>query len=110
MVRRRKYFIRSMRAAAGTFLATATMAGSVAMGSSPATAAKTASPVFHHDIVRTVAVAPLMSQRKQLTSEQEDRISGVRQDMDVAVWLGEVTREQADRFAAQLEDRILRGL
>ncbi|GAB3517632.1 hypothetical protein GCM10027402_01330 [Arthrobacter monumenti] len=99
-----------MRAAAGTFLATATMAGSVAMGSGPAAAAKTAAPVFQQDILRTVAVAPLLTQRKELTSEQEERISGVRQDLDVAVWLGQVTREQADRFAAQLEDRIIRGL
>ncbi|MHA7173230.1 hypothetical protein [Arthrobacter monumenti] len=86
------------------------MAGSVAMGSGPAAAAKTAAPVFQQDILRTVAVAPLLTQRKELTSEQEERISGVRQDLDVAVWLGQVTREQADRFAAQLEDRIIRGL
>lgn len=79
------------------------------MGSGPAAAAKTATPGFQQDIVRTVAVAPLLTQRK-LTSEQEERISGVRQDMDVAVWLGQVTREQADRFTAQLEDRIIRGL
>ena len=54
------------------------------MGSGPAAAAKTATPVFHQDIVRTVAVAPLLTQRKELTSEQEERISGIRQDMDVA--------------------------
>lgn len=86
------------------------MAGTAAIGSGPASAAKTASPLCQQDIVRTVAAAPLLPQRKGLSSDQEERVDGVRQDLDVAVWLGQVTQDQADRFAAQIEDRVAKGL
>ncbi len=95
-----------MRAAAGTFLAAATLAGTTAIGSLPANAAKTAAPAIQTNVVRTMAAVPLLPQRKALSSDQKNRIDGVRQDMETAVSLGSVTREQADRFTAQLEHRI----
>lgn len=45
-----------------------------------------------------------------LPDAEDSRLEGVRQEMDIAVWLGGATRAQADRFTAQIEDRIARGL
>ncbi len=39
-----------------------------------------------------------------------ERLAGIRTDLDNAVAWGSVTRTQADRFYAQLEWRIARGL
>lgn len=99
-----------MRVAAGTFLAAATLAGASAVGSVPANAAKTASPAIQSHVIRTMAAVPLLPQRKTLSAGQQERIDGVRQDMEIAVSLGSVTREQADRFVSQVEQRITNGL
>lgn len=104
----RKYFVRTVKAAAGTCLAAATMTGTASTGAAPASAAAPGSPVLNINMVRTVAAVPLVSERKSLPPNKEDRVGSVRQDMDLAVRLGEVTREQADRFTAQIEDHIAR--
>lgn len=106
---RPKYVVRSMRVAAGTCLAAATLAGTAAVGSFPASAAKTASPAIQSNVIRTMAAVPLLPQRKTLSSEQRERIEGVRHDMKIAVSLGSVTKEQADRFTSQVEQRIADG-
>ncbi|MHA7240002.1 hypothetical protein [Arthrobacter sp. TMS1-12-1] len=86
---RRRYRVRLRRAMAGSFLAAATAGALTGVGAAPALAAPAS------------VVAP--------TSAQE-RLAGVRADLDNAVLLRLVTPEQAGGFYAQIERRVAAGL
>jgi hypothetical protein len=45
-----------------------------------------------------------------LGADSVSRLDGIRREMDQAVQMHLVTRDQADRFVNQMHERILRGL
>ncbi|KAD4060265.1 hypothetical protein GD627_04225 [Arthrobacter yangruifuii] len=97
---RRPAAVRIRTAAAGSFLAAASAAGLGVIGAPPAKA----------------EIGPVSSMLDGGTLAADDergvreRLAGIRTDLDNAVAWGSVTRTQADRFYAQLEGRIARGL
>jgi len=121
---RRRYLVRSMRAAAGSFLAAAAVAAFGVLGASPATAAVPAFEAMHSE-VSAAGVATYVRRESDLLERQKfeeksgeepaqpsrnERLDGVRAEMDQAVAWGMVTSAQAEHFVAQLESRIKAGL
>ncbi|EMY35773.1 hypothetical protein D477_002506 [Arthrobacter crystallopoietes BAB-32] len=119
MASRRRYFVRSMRIAAGSFLAAAAVTTMGALGSASAVAAV---PAFEsvHTKVSAAGAALYVRRESELLErqllrqrgderERTDRVAGIRAEMDQAVDWGLVTPAQAERFAAQLESRIMNG-
>ncbi|UON91520.1 hypothetical protein MUK71_13110 [Arthrobacter zhangbolii] len=102
---RRPAALRFRTAAAGSFLAAASAAGLGAAAAAPARAAES-SPVS--------APAPCPSALPEPDVERAEsaaeRLGGVRTDLANAVEWGSVTQLQADRFYAQVQARIERGL
>jgi hypothetical protein len=121
---RRRYLVRSMRAAAGSFLAAAAVTAFGVLGASPATAAVPAFEAMHSE-VSAAGVATYVRRESDLLERQKfeeksgeepaqpsrnERLDGVRAEMDQAVAWGMVTSAQAEHFVAQLESRIRAGL
>ena len=121
---RRRYLVRSMRAAAGSFLAAAAVTAFGVLGASPATAAVPAFEAMHSE-VSAAGVATYVRRESDLLERRKfeakfgeepaqlsrsERLDGVRAEMDQAVAWGMVTSAQAEHFVAQLESRIKAGL
>jgi hypothetical protein len=121
---RRRYLVRSMRAAAESFLAAAAVTAFGVLGTSPATAAVPAFEAMHSEvsaagIATYVRREPDLQDRRQLEAKldeapaqpgRSERLDGVRAELDQAVAWGMVTSAQAEHFVAQLESRIRAGL
>ncbi|MCC9173407.1 hypothetical protein [Arthrobacter sp. zg-Y179] len=101
---RRPAAVRIRTAAAGSFLAAASAAGLGVIGAAPARAAvcPVSSPVS--------SAVDSAAQAAGVDRGREERLAGIRTDLGNAVAWGSVSQAQADRFYAQLEDRISRGL
>jgi len=124
MASRPRYVVRSMKIAAGSFLAAAAVGVLGVLGTAPAQAALP-QPAGAYAQLSADAAGTLLDGGSGTPDGQEvpagsgdlaearertGRIAGIRQEMQQAVSLGLVTQEQADRFTAQLAGRILRGL
>jgi hypothetical protein len=105
----RRYKVRTMRAAAGMYLTAAAVTAASVLGAGAAVAAPAAAlaPLRAMERAAAPASASAPLRKREITTPASHRIAGIRQEMDQAVAWGEVTREQADRFVAQLESRIL---
>ncbi|MCC3300293.1 hypothetical protein [Arthrobacter sp. zg-Y895] len=99
---RRPAAVRIRAVAAGSFLAAASAAGLGAIGAAPARAALVPPPVL--------SALECAAQAAGIDCGSQQRLAGIRADLGNAVAWGSVTQAQADRFYAQLEDRISRGL
>jgi hypothetical protein len=123
MSSRRRYLVRSMRVAAGSFLTAATVATLTVIGSGPAAASSsTVNAVHSHlavagtgtfirresDLLEKQLADARLTGGRQL-AEREERLAGLRAEMDQAVAWGMVTQSQADGFISQLASRIDRG-
>jgi hypothetical protein len=121
---RPRYIVRSMKMAAGSFLAAAAVGVLGVLGTAPAQAALPQA-VGTHVQVSAAAARTLVRGGNDAPDDQagqaepadlaevrerSGRIAGIRQEMQQAVSMGLVTQEQADRFTAQLAGRILQGL
>ncbi|MHA7208816.1 hypothetical protein [Arthrobacter sp. MDT1-65] len=120
---RRRYQIRLRKAVAGSFLAAATAATLTGFTAAPALAVPprvlTASAdtadheasdiILGLDAASSVTVASPIAVTT-LAPSSEDRLAGVRADLDRAVLLRMVTSDQADGFYAQIERRVAAGL
>lgn len=123
MSSRQRYLVRSMRVAAGSFLTAATVATLTVIGSGPAEASSsTVNAVHSHLAVAGTGTfvrreSDLLEKRLadarfaggQQESKREQRLAGLRAEMDQAVAWGMVTQRQAEGFIAQLASRIDRG-
>jgi len=108
-----------MRIAAGSFLAAAAVTTMGVLGSASAVAAVPALESVHSKVSAAGAAlyvrreSDLMERhlQRQRGEEQErtGRVAGIRAEMHQAVDWGLVTPAQAERFAAQLEARIMNG-
>jgi hypothetical protein len=121
---RRRYLVRSIRAAAGSFLTAAAVAAFGVLGTSPATAAVPALEAMHSEVSAAGAATYIrresdLLERRQLEAKPgegrdqpsgSERLDGIRAEMDQAVAWGMVTAAQAEHFVAQLESRIRAGL
>ncbi|MCQ1994667.1 hypothetical protein [Arthrobacter sp. zg-Y1171] len=99
---RRPAAVRIRTMAAGSFLAAASAAGLGVIGAAPARAALVPPPVL--------SALECAAQAEGTECGSQERLAGIRADLGNAVAWGSVTQAQADRFYAQLEDRISRGL
>lgn len=121
---RRRYLVRSIRAAAGSFLTAAAVTAFGVLGSSPATAAVPAFEAMHSEVA-AAGIATYVRREADLTQRRQpeaqgagqpggpsasQRLDGVRAEMDQAVAWGMVTPAQAEHFVAQIESRISAGL
>ncbi|MFJ6001101.1 hypothetical protein [Arthrobacter sp. NPDC092385] len=120
---RRRYQVRLRKAVAGSFLAAATAASLTGFTAAPALAVPlrvvSASPdstdheagdlTLGLDSPSSVTPAAPVAATTGLESSEE-RLAGVRADLDRAVLLHLVTPEQADGFYAQIERRVAAGL
>ncbi|MCQ1999530.1 hypothetical protein [Arthrobacter zhaoxinii] len=97
---RRPAAVRLRTAAAGSFLAAASAAGLGVIGAPPARAA----------ICPVSSLVDCGSSVADVDEGTRERLAGIRTDLGNAVAWGSVTQAQADRFYAQLEGRIARGL
>ena len=102
---RRPAALRIRTVAAGSVLAAVSAAGLGVIGAAPARAA--VCPVMSPVSSQSLCGAPAEAGVDRGTRE---RLAGIRTDLGNAVAWGSVTQAQADRFYAQLEGRILRGL
>lgn len=124
MASRPRYVVRSMKMAAGPFLAAAAVGVLGVLGAAPVQAA-VPQVVGAHVQLSAAAAGTLVRRGYDVLDEQagqaasadradarkrSGRIAGIRQEMQQAVSMGLVTQEQADRFTAQLTGRILQGL
>ncbi|MDM7990083.1 hypothetical protein [Arthrobacter sp. zg-Y877] len=100
---RRPAAVRIRTAAAGSFLAAASAAGMGVLGAAPARAAIT-------PVSSTVDCSPASPVEADRTEGMRKRLAGIHADLVNAVKWGSVTQAQADRFYAQLQDRMARGL
>lgn len=121
---RRRYLVRSIRAAAGPFLTAAAVTAFGVLGSSPATAAVPAFETVHSEVAAAGAASYVRRESNLLERRQPgargaaqtgepsagQRLEGVRAEMDQAVAWGMVTPAQARHFVAQVESRISAGL
>ncbi|HEX2247847.1 MAG TPA: hypothetical protein VHH13_09890 [Arthrobacter sp.] len=123
MSSRRRYLVRSMRVAAGSFLTAAAVATLTVIGSGPAAAGSSTVNAVHSHLA--VAGAGTLVRREsdlleqqfsqvrfadsRQQSEREERLAGLRAELDQAVAWGMVTQSQADGFISQLASRIDRG-
>jgi hypothetical protein len=119
---RRRYQVRLRKAVAGSFLAAASAASLTGFTAAPALAAPlrvvSASPdstdheageiTLGLDSSSSIAPAAPVTATTGLESSEE-RLAGVRADLDRAVLLHLVTPEQADGFYAQIERRVAAG-
>jgi hypothetical protein len=99
-------------AAAGSVLAAVSITGVGAAAAAPASAAELRSflaPLERPGGAAGAAVSDTDSDADRRTSA-EGRLLGIRQDLANAVAWGSVTQQQADRFYAQMQSRIARGL
>ncbi|NMR29535.1 hypothetical protein [Crystallibacter degradans] len=123
MSSRQRYLVRSMRVAAGSFLTAATVATLTVIGSGPAAASSSTLNAVHTHLAVTGAGTLVRRESDLLEkhlaqarftgdprqSEREERLAGLRAEMDQAVAWGMVTQAQADGFISQLSSRIDRG-
>ncbi len=136
--RRRRYRVRLRRAVAGSFLAAATAAsltgftaapvlvapprpvaessdyeaGDITLGLDSAAPVSVASPVAVASpvsVTSPITVASPFAVASGTTSSEE-RLAGVRADLDQSVLFRMVSPEQADGFYAQIERRVAAGL
>ena len=121
---RRRYLVRTIRAAAGSFLAAAAVTAFGVLGSSPATAAVPAFETVHSEAAAAGAASYVRRELNLLERRQPEargaeepgepsashRLDGVRAEMEQAVAWGMVTPAQAKHFVAQIESRISAGL
>ncbi|WP_394248153.1 hypothetical protein [Arthrobacter pityocampae] len=116
---RRRYRVRLRRVMAGSFLAAATAASLTGVAAGPALAApssviaptgSTGSTDSTDGDARDLlsGVPAVIAEVPAATSQ--DRLAGVRADLDTAVLLRLVTPEQAGSFYAQIERRVAAGL
>jgi hypothetical protein len=98
-------------AAAGSVLAAVSITG-VGATAAPASAAELRS--FLAPLERPGGAAgPAVSDKDSDADRRasaEGRLLGIRQDLANAVAWGSVTQQQADRFYAQMQSRVARGL
>lgn len=124
--RRRRYQVRLRKAVAGSFLAAATAASLTGFTAAPALVAPPR-PVAESsdyeagditlglDSAAPVSVAPPVTVASPFavasgTTSSEERLAGVRADLDQSVLFRMVSPEQADGFYAQIERRVAAGL
>ncbi|NKX53501.1 hypothetical protein [Arthrobacter mobilis] len=121
---RPRYIVRSMKAAAGSFLTAAAVGVLGMLGATPAQAAVLDVIAAHAPLTAAGAgtlvrregeapeqqAAPARSAGQGAVRERLGRIAGIRAEMQQAVSLGLVSQEQADRFTQQLAGRIMCGL
>ncbi|WP_043440457.1 hypothetical protein [Arthrobacter sp. L77] len=118
---RRRYRVRLRRAVAGSFLAAASAASLTGLGAAPALAVPPAviAPAGSTDSTGSDApdVLPDVESASVgfpsaavVAATPQERLAGVRADLDRAVLLHLVTQEQATGFYAQIERRVAAGL
>ncbi|WP_104166507.1 hypothetical protein [Arthrobacter sp. SX1312] len=121
--RRRRYRVRLRRAVAGSFLAAASAASLAGLTAAPAlavppavTAPSDSTRSDASDLIPGVhlgeaGVASWGAAAAGVTvPSAQERLAGVRADLDTAVLLRLVTPEQASGFYAQIERRVAAGL
>ncbi|WP_105033022.1 hypothetical protein [Arthrobacter ruber] len=120
---RRRYQVRLRKAVAGSFLAAAGAASLTGFTAAPALAVpprvvatgtdtadyEAGDIILGLDSAAAVTVASPVAVTSS-TPSAEERLAGVRADLDQAVLLRMVTPEQADGFYAQIERRVAAGL
>lgn len=117
--RRRRYRVRLRRAVAGSFLAAASAASLTGLSAAPALAVPPAviaptdstgsgAPGLILDVESASVGFPPAAVVAVATPQE--RLAGVRADLDKAVLLHLVTPEQATGFYAQIERRVAAGL
>ena len=94
-------------AAAGSVLAAVSITG-VGAAAAPASAAQL--PSFLAPLDRPGEAAGSPGSGADRRASDEGRLLGIREDLANAVAWGSVTQQQADRFYAQMQSRIARGL
>ena len=107
---RRTHLSRLRTAAAGSVLAAVSITG-VGAAAAPAQASELRSFLAPPlDVPDGAAEAEAAGFAGPVRSTAEGRLLGIREDLSNAVAWGSVTQEQADRFYAQMQSRIARGL
>lgn len=106
---RRTHLSRLRTAAAGSVLAAVSITGVGAAAAAPAQASELRSFLAPPlDLPDDAAEAAGFAGAARSSAER--RLLGIREDLSNAVAWGSVTQEQADRFYAQMQSRIARGL
>ncbi|MFB9797673.1 hypothetical protein ACFFON_12075 [Arthrobacter citreus] len=96
-------------AAAGSVLAAVSITG-VGAAAAPASAAELRSFLAPLDRTGDAAVLDGAAAEEQELASNAGRLQGIREDLANAVAWGSVSQQQADRFYAQMQSRIARGL
>ncbi|WP_341393308.1 hypothetical protein [Arthrobacter sp. G119Y2] len=104
---RRTHMNRLRTAAAGSVLAAVSITG-VGAAAAPASAAELRSFLTPLDRPGEAAGSP--GSDADRGKSDAGRLLGIREDLANAVAWGSVTQQQADRFYAQMQSRIARGL